>query len=138
MKTLLFNPFYVHAMLPISVHATLPKVVHAKLLITLEDLFRYLNQFLESKGIDASDTLREDYYSNYKIRPTSYWTEDISKNERKKLLYAIGQDNDYLRKHNLTRKNIEKQTAINPLKSGGYLLTIFLENKKERKQLVYS
>ncbi|MDD2932134.1 MAG: hypothetical protein PHO39_10770 [Fermentimonas sp.] len=34
MKTLLFNPFYVHAMLPISVHATLPKVVHAKLLIT--------------------------------------------------------------------------------------------------------
>lgn len=104
----------------------------------LEDLFRYLNQFLESKGIDASDTLREDYYSNYKIRPTSYWTEDISKNERKKLLYAIGQDNDYLRKHNLTRKNIEKQTAINPLKSGGYLLTIFLENKKERKQLVYS
>ena len=103
----------------------------------LEDLFRYLNQFLESKGLDASDTLREDYYSNYKIRPTSYWTEDISKNERKKLLYAIGQDNDYLRKHNLTRKNIEKQTAINPLKSGGYLLTIFLEEKKEKKKLVY-
>ena len=104
----------------------------------LEDLFRYLNQFLESKGLDASDTLREDYYSNYKIRPTSYWTEDISKNERKKLLYAIGQDNDYLRKHNLTRKIIEKQTAINPLKSGGYLLTIFLEEKKEKKKLVYS
>ena len=103
----------------------------------LEDLFRYLNQFLESKGLDASDTLREDYYSNYKIRPTSYWTEDISKNERKKLLYAIGQDNDYLRKHNLTRKIIEKQTAINPLKSGGYLLTIFLEEKKEKKKLVY-
>jgi len=38
MKTLLFNPFYVHAMLPISVHATLPKVVHAKLLITYGDI----------------------------------------------------------------------------------------------------
>ncbi|MDD4778420.1 MAG: DUF4080 domain-containing protein [Fermentimonas sp.] len=103
----------------------------------LEDLFRYLNQFLESKGIDASETLRDDYYSNFNIRPTGYWTEDICKAERKKLLYLIGQDNDYLRKHNLTRKIIEKQTAINPLKDGGYLLTIFLENKKRRMQLVY-
>lgn len=102
----------------------------------LEDLFRFLNQFLESKGIDASATLRDDYYSNYKIRPTGYWTKDICKTERKKLLYAIAQDNDFLRKHNLTRKIIEKQTAINPLKSEGYLLTIFLENKKV--SLVYN
>ena len=34
MKTLFFNPFYVHRMLPFSVHLMLPKVVHAKLLIT--------------------------------------------------------------------------------------------------------
>ena len=104
----------------------------------LEDLFLYLNQFLQSKGIDSSDTLRDDYYSNYNIRPTGYWTEDIYKAERKKLIYAIAQDNDFLRKHNLTRKIIEKQTAINPLKGGGYLLTVFLENNiGSLYQLVY-
>ena len=101
----------------------------------LEDLFNYLDQFLKSKGIDACDFLREDYYSNFKIRPTGYWYDDISKAERKKLLYTIGQDKDFLNKHNLTRKIIEKQTAINPLKDGGYLLTIFFGNKKQ--ELVY-
>jgi anaerobic magnesium-protoporphyrin IX monomethyl ester cyclase len=101
----------------------------------LEDLFNYLDQFLKSKGIDACDFLREDYYSNFKIRPTGYWSDDISKAERKKLLYTIGQDKDFLSKHNLTRKIIEKQTAINPLKDGGYLLTIFFGNKKQ--ELVY-
>jgi anaerobic magnesium-protoporphyrin IX monomethyl ester cyclase len=101
----------------------------------IEDLFNYLDQFLKSKGIDACDFLREDYYSNFKIRPTGYWSDDISKAERKKLLYTIGQDKDFLSKHNLTRKIIEKQTAINPLKDGGYLLTIFFGNKKQ--ELVY-
>lgn len=101
----------------------------------LEDLFNYLDQFLKSKGIDACDFLREDYYSNFKIRPTGYWSDDISKAERKNLLYTIGQDKDFLSKHNLTRKIIEKQTAINPLKDGGYLLTIFFGNKKQ--ELVY-
>lgn len=101
----------------------------------LEDLFNYLDQFLKSKGIDACDFLREDYYSNFKIRPTGYWSDDISKAERKKLLYTIGQDKDFLSKHNLTRKIIEKQTAINPLKDGGYLLTIFFGKKKQ--ELVY-
>ncbi len=104
----------------------------------LEDLFRYLNQFLESKGIDASDTLRDDYYSNYSIRPTGYWTEDIPKTERKKLLNTIAQDNDFSRKHKLSRKIIEKQTAINPLENEDYLLTIFFEKEKEKKQVVYS
>ena len=46
MKTLLFNPFYVHAMLPISVHATLPKVVHAKLLITLNHITQIESYFV--------------------------------------------------------------------------------------------
>lgn len=101
----------------------------------LEDLFNYLDQFLKSKGIDACDFLREDYYSNFKIRPTGYWSDDISKAERKNLLYTIGQDKDFLSKHNLTRKIIEKQTAINTLKDGGYLLTIFFGNKKQ--ELVY-
>ncbi len=110
----------------------LPRMGHQ-----LEDLFRFLNQFLESKNIDATETLRDDYYSNYKIRPTSYWTDDIEKAERKRLLYTIGQDNDFLRKHGLTRKIVEKHTAINPLEAGGYILTVFLENKKQRKQLVY-
>ncbi len=101
----------------------------------LEDLFRYFNSFLESKSIDASDTLRDDYYSNYSVRPTGYWMEVMDKKERKKLLYTIGQDKKFLQKHNLSRKIIEKQTAVNPLKNGGYLLTVFLES--ERKQIVY-
>ena len=101
----------------------------------LEDLFRYFHQFLQAKGIDASDSLRDDYYSNYSVRPTGYWMEIMDKRTRKKLLYAIGQDKAFLQKHNLDRKNIEKQAAINPLGNGGFLLTLFLENK--RVQLEY-
>lgn len=101
----------------------------------LEDLFRYFDRFLKSRGIDASDTLREDYYSNYRMRPGGYWKEIMDRKERRKLLYTIGQDKKFLTKHKLTRNIIEKQTAIYPLKEGEYLLTIFLEN--ERKQFVY-
>lgn len=101
----------------------------------LEDLFRYFHQFLQAKGIDASDSLRDDYYSNYSVRPTGYWMEIMDKRTRKKLLYAIGQDKAFLQKHNLDRKNIEKQAAINPLGNGSFLLTLFLENK--RVQLEY-
>lgn len=101
----------------------------------LEDLFRFFHQFLQAKGIDASDSLRDDYYSNYSVRPTGYWMEIMDKRTRKKLLYAIGQDKAFLQKHNLDRKNIEKQAAINPLGNGGFLLTLFLENK--RVQLEY-
>ncbi len=104
----------------------------------LEDLFRYLNRFLESKGIDAAETLRNDYYSCFVIRPRGYWKETMDKKQRKKLLYSIGQDKEFLQKHNLHRNNIEKQTTIDPLPDDGcYLLTIFDEERGTRKQIEY-
>ncbi|MDX9909568.1 MAG: DUF4080 domain-containing protein [Mariniphaga sp.] len=101
----------------------------------LEDLFRYLNQFLQSKNIDASATLRDDYYSNFTIRPTGYWTDRIDKKSRRKLLRAIAQNEEFLQENGLTGRVIEKQTAIDRLENGKYLLTVYLEN--ERKQLEY-
>lgn len=101
----------------------------------LEDLFRYFNRFLASRNIDASDTLRDDYYSNFKIRPTGYWTDNIIGKERRKLLQRIAQDEDFMQTHKLTRKNVEKETAVNILEHGKLLLTLFLE--EGRKQLIY-
>lgn len=101
----------------------------------LEDLFRNFNQFLASQNIDASDTLRDDYYSNFKIRPSGYWTDNIIGKERRKLLQLIAQDECFMQKHGLERKNVEKQTAVNVLDDGKFLLTLFLE--AGRKQLVY-
>lgn len=99
---------------------------------SLEELFANFNSFLESKNIDVSDTLRDDFYSSFAIRPNSYWKDDIEKQERKRLIYTIGQNRDFLEKHNLSRKIIEKQTAINPLTNDRYLLTIF-SGKKEKE-----
>lgn len=96
----------------------------------LENLFQYLHQFLTDIGIDLSATLRTDYYSNFSKRPNGYWTEAMDKGERKRLLYLIGQDRAFLKKHSLTRKIVEKQTMIDHLGGNEYLLTIFLEDGK--------
>ena len=98
---------------------------------SLEELFANFNGFLETKNIDASDTLRDDFYSNFAIRPHSYWRTEIEKQERKRLIYTIGQDREFLEKHNLTRRIIEKQTTINPLSEKKYLLTIFSGKKED-------
>jgi len=105
----------------------------------LEDLFRHFHKFLLSKSIDLFDLLRKDYYSNFKIRPTGFWTETIDKQTRKKLLYTIGQDKEFLYKYKLTRKIIEKQTAINILSDNEYLLTVFLHegNDVKREEIRY-
>ncbi|GAB1414693.1 B12-binding domain-containing radical SAM protein [Paludibacter sp.] len=95
----------------------------------LEDLFNAINDFLITKGINAFETLRDDYYSNFTTRPTRFWTDDTSKEERKAMLYKIGQDKEFLNKHKLNRKIIEKQTAINKLNNENYLLTLFLQQK---------
>lgn len=104
----------------------------------LEDLFRYLQQFLLSKGIDLFDTLRTDYYSNFTQRPHGLWEDRLGKQKRKQLLYLVGQDKDFLSKHNLTRKIIEKQTAIDVVSEGLYLLTIFQSNGGGRLTIEYS
>ena len=105
----------------------------------LEDLFRNLNDFLESKNINLSTQLRKDYYSNFRIRPNGYWTQNIDKELKKRLLHQIGEDKDFLQNHQLTRRIIEKQTAIYPLSENEFLLTIFaLEDPKgQHRELIY-
>lgn len=97
----------------------------------LEDIFRNLHQFLKMKGIDIFDNLRTDYYSNFKIRPQGFWEDRIEKKERKQLLYQIGNDKEFLKKYNVTRRIVEKQAAIDYLNEKNYLLTFFLINEKD-------
>lgn len=96
----------------------------------LEDLFRYLHRFLLSKGIDSFVTLRNDYYGNFTLRPQGFWDDRMEKQKRKRLLYTIGQDKVFLKEHQLDRKTIEKQTAIDPIAENRYLLTVFLGEKR--------
>lgn len=94
----------------------------------LEDLFRNLHDFLLLKGIDIFDILRKDYYSGFTRRPQGFWEDRIDKKTKKQLLYQIGQDKNFLSKHNLTRRIIEKQAAIDIIDRDKYLLTVFSEN----------
>lgn len=105
----------------------------------LEDLFACLHDFLVTKSIDLFDRLRTDYYNNFTLRPQGFWKETLDKQVKKKLLYAIGQDKRFLYEHRLTRRIIEKQTAIDPISETEYLLTIFLKevNGVKRIPVVY-
>lgn len=96
----------------------------------LEDTFRYLHDFLISRGIDLFTTLRTDYYHCFSTRPPGFWDNALDKKTRKKLLYEIGNDKDFLGRHQLTRKIIEKRTVIDPVSINEYLLTVFLEDKQ--------
>lgn len=98
----------------------------------LEDLFRYLHNFLLSKDIDIFTTLRSDYYRNFSRKPQGFWENGMEKKKKKALLYQIGQDKDFLAKHGLTRKIIEKQTAIDLISDKEFLLTVFAEIKDEK------
>lgn len=91
----------------------------------LEDIFRNLHHFLLSENINLFHKLREDYYSCFKIRPHGFWENQMDKKRRKGLLYQIGNDKDFLKKHHLNRKIIEKQTAIDEIGENEFLLTIF-------------
>ena len=102
----------------------------------LEDLSRYLQEFLLSRDIHLFENLRSDYYSNFIRKPQGFWEDRIDKKKRKQLLYLIGQDKPFLSKHKLNRKMIEKQTAIDLISEDNYLLTIFVEN--EQLTLSYS
>jgi len=103
----------------------------------LEDIFLYLHNFLLSKGVDLFDELRTDYYYNFKIRPHGFWENKIEKKIRKQLLYQIGNDKPFLKKHKLNRKIIEKQAAIDPADNSDneFLLTIFLQNGNDVERL---
>jgi len=99
----------------------------------LEDLFRYLHNFLLPNEIDLFTALRTDYYHCFSTRPPGFWESPFDKKTRKRLLYIIGNDKDFLKAHNLNRKIIEKRTVIDPVSANEFLLTVF----PEKKQLIY-
>lgn len=103
----------------------------------LEDIFTYLHNFLVSKDIDLFNELRTDYYCNFKIRPHGFWESKLEKKVRKQLLYQIGNDKPFLKKHKLSRKIIEKQSAIDPVENSinEYLLTVFLQDGEKVEHL---
>lgn len=101
----------------------------------LEDIFLNLHQFLLTKGINLFNDLRIDYYCCFKIRPHGFWQNPIDKKQRKQLLYQIGNDKPFLKKYNLTRKIVEKQTAIDYLSKDYYLLTVFCADGTRKNPL---
>ena len=103
----------------------------------LEDLFRYLNSFLLTQNIDANNTLREDYYSNFASRPRGYWTDNIDTKTRKKLLNKISQDEGFLFENTISQYQVLKQATIDLLEGNRYLITIFNEEEKTRIKVVW-
>lgn len=101
----------------------------------LEDTFLNLHKFLLSKNINLFNKLRKDYYSCFKIRPHGFWNNRMDKKIRKKSLYQIGNDKDFLKCHHLNRKIIEKHTAIDVLDEKNYLLTIFCSDGSRKNPL---
>lgn len=105
----------------------------------LEDVFRHLHNFLLSNNIDLFETLRTDYYHNFSRKAHGFWEDVIGKTDRKRLLYEIGQNKPFLKQHNLTRKIVEKQTAIDRISDNEYLLTVFpSDNNPSISTLVYT
>lgn len=99
----------------------------------LEDLFRCMNLFLLSKNIDLFSTLREDYYNNFRLRPTKgFWENTTDKKEWKRILNLISQDNEFLQLNGLSEYAIKKQTAIDEESGYSYLLTVFLPEGKRK------
>ena len=103
----------------------------------LEDLFRHLHDFLLTQGIDLFTTLRTDYYHCFSTRPPGFWESTLDKKTRKSLLYAIGNDRDFLNRHQLNRRMIEKRAVIDPVSANEFLLTVFPENKQGILTFVY-
>ena len=104
----------------------------------LEDIFLNLHKFLQLRGIVLFYSLREDYYSCFKIRPHGFWENRMDKRTRKQLLYQIGNDNEFVKRFRLNRKIIEKHTAIDHLKENEYLLTIFCNDGSRKNPMFIS
>ena len=97
----------------------------------LEDVFRYLHDFLISKGIDLFVTLRTDYYHCFPTRPHGFWDPVLDKKSKKRIMYEIGNDKVFMSCHKLTRNIIENRTVIDSVSANEYLLTVFPEDKKD-------
>jgi len=103
---------------------------------SLEDLYAFLYNFLTDRNIYLPDAMRNDYYSNFSIRPTTaFWADTIPKKERKRLLLQICADSDFLLKNKLTEYNILKQTTIDHLWGNKYLLTVFLPEGRKQMEV---
>lgn len=109
-----------------------------KTTIRLEDLFTILNRYLTNKNINIFSILRQDYYNNYCIRPHGFWDSILDKTSRKRLLYEISNDKEFLKKHGLNRKTIEKQMTIDILNTNEFLLTHFDGISKNHKEYIYT
>ena len=105
--------------------------------LRLEDLFSILYKFLNKNEIEVFTLLRKDYYNNYIIRPHGFWEHQLDKSTKKKLLYEIGNDKIFLAKHQLTRKQIEKQMTVDQSESNAFLLTFFDGKSKKHKEYLY-
>ena len=103
----------------------------------LEDTFRQLDDFLQSKGIDLYTTLRTDYYHCFTSRPPGFRPNPLDKKTRKRLLYEISNDKIFLTRHQLSRRIIEKRAVIDYISLNHYLLTIFLEDRQGSMTLEY-
>jgi radical SAM superfamily enzyme YgiQ (UPF0313 family) len=101
----------------------------------LEDIFLNFHRFLLSRNIDLFNELRTDYYSCFKIRPHGFWENKMDKKERKRLLYRIGNDKNFLQQYHLTRQIIEKHTAIDRLDEKNFLLTVFCNDGSRENPL---
>lgn len=101
----------------------------------LEDIFLHLHRFLLSKGMDFFKELREDYYACFKIRPRGFWENRLGKKKCKQIRSQIGNDMDFLKTCQLTRKVIEKQTAIDVLDESHVLVTVFCEDGSRENPL---
>jgi len=95
----------------------------------LEDIFRHLHRFLQSKEINLFDELRKDYYSCFKIRPHGFWENRMDTKTRKRILHQIANDKPFLSAHGLNRYTIEKQATIDLIDQQNYLLTVFSSDK---------
>ena len=101
----------------------------------LEDIFIRLHHFLQSKGINLFNELREDYYSCFTIRPRGFWENRMEKKKRKQLSMQIGNDKEFLKIHRLTRYIIEKHTAIDIFDENHLLLSVFCNDGSRENPL---
>lgn len=95
----------------------------------LEDLYRHLQAFLTEKGLDLLGLLKWDYLGHFAIRPPGFWEHSFDKKKTKQLLYRIGNDETFLARYGLTRKEIEKGAVIDRVSDKELLLTIYVRNR---------
>lgn len=91
----------------------------------LEDIFRFLHNFLKERNIDLFSLLRTDYYNNYTLRPHGFWEEEIDKKRKKRLFNKIASDEEFLKESEVTVEQFVKYSTIDILDNKRLLITFF-------------